>query len=237
MGDFSHDRRKYRVRPGSDASGLAGASAEIELLRSELLRNLSGVRFTPVGRTPAERPTPLTSHCGVTPLKNDIYNVLFLCTGNSARSILAESLINHWGRGRFRGFSAGSHPKGTVHPIALELLEHMKLPIEGLRSKNWDEFATPGAEPLDFVFTVCDNAAGEVCPYWPGQPMSAHWGMPDPAAVEGSKVEKWMAFREAFRVLENRIKVFTSLPLTSLDRIKLKERLDAIGKTAPEGTS
>lgn len=170
-------------------------------------------------------------------MKNDIYKVLFLCTGNSARSILAESLINHWGRGRFRGFSAGSHPKGSVHPIALELLKHMKLPLEGLRSKSWDEFAKPGAEPLDFVFTVCDNAAGEVCPYWPGQPMTAHWGVSDPAAVEGSDVEKWMAFREVFRVLENRIKIFTSLPFASLDRIKLKERLDAIGKTASEGTS
>jgi protein-tyrosine-phosphatase len=158
------------------------------------------------------------------------YGVLFLCTGNSARSILAEALINHWGRGRFRGFSAGRHPKGTVHPIALELLERMKLPTEGLRSKSWDEFAQPGAAPLDFVFTVCDNAAGEVCPYWPGQPMTAHWGVPDPAAVEGSDTDRWLAFRSAFQALENRIKVFTSLPLATLDRIKLKERLDAIGR-------
>ena len=162
-----------------------------------------------------------------------LYNVLFLCTGNSARSILAESLINHWGRGHFRGFSAGSHPKGAVHPIALELLSHMKLPTRGLRSKSWDELAKPGAEPLDFVFTVCDNAAGEVCPYWPGQPMTAHWGVPDPAAVEGSDTEKWMAFREAFRRLENRIKIFTSLPIAGLDRVKLQARLDAIGKTPP----
>jgi arsenate reductase len=161
------------------------------------------------------------------------YNVLFLCTGNSARSILAEALINQWGRGRFQGFSAGSHPKGEVHPIALELLKHMKLPTEGLRSKSWDELATPGAAPLDFVFTVCDNAAGEVCPYWPGQPMTAHWGMPDPAAVEGTDTEKWVAFRETFRLLDNRIKIFTSLPLGSLDRIKLQERLGAIGKTRP----
>lgn len=157
------------------------------------------------------------------------YNVLFLCTGNSARSILAESLINQWGSGRFRGFSAGSQPKGTVHPIALELLKHMKLPTEGLRSKSWNEFAVPGGAPLDFVFTVCDNAAGEVCPVWPGQPMTAHWGVSDPAAVVGSEVEKWMAFRETLRTLENRIKVFTSLPLASLDRIKLKQRLDSIG--------
>jgi len=161
------------------------------------------------------------------------YNVLFLCTGNSARSIMAEALINQSGRGRFCGFSAGSHPKGAVHPIALELLKHMNLPTQGLRSKAWEEFAAPGAAPLDFVFTVCDNAAGEVCPYWPGQPMTAHWGVPDPAAVEGSDTDKWVAFREAFRMLDNRIKIFTSLPLASLDRIKLQECLDAIGNAPP----
>lgn len=165
------------------------------------------------------------------------YNVLFLCTGNSARSILAEGLINHWGRGRFRGLSAGSHPKGAVHPLALKLLENLKFPTEGLRSKSWDEFAVPGATPLDFVFTVCDNAAGEVCPYWPGQPMTAHWGVPDPAAVEGSKLEQLNAFRDTFRTLENRIKVFTSLPLASIERIKLKEQLDQIGKTPADGAS
>lgn len=159
------------------------------------------------------------------------FNVLFLCTGNSARSILAEQLVNHWGRGRFHGFSAGSHPKGKVHPIALELLRHMRLPTEGLRSKDWAEFAQPGAPRLDFVFTVCDNAAGETCPVWPGQPMTAHWGVEDPAAVEGSETQKWLAFREAFRRLESRIKVFTSLPIDSLDRIRLQERLDAIGKS------
>jgi len=158
------------------------------------------------------------------------YNVLFLCTGNSARSILAERIISQWGRGRFRGFSAGSHPNGVVHPIALELLEKMNLPTEGLRSKSWDEFAAPGAPPLDFVFTVCDNAAGEVCP-WPGHPMTAHWGVPDPAAVEGSEPQRWVAFRAAFNALENRIKILTSLPLASIDRMKLQERLDAIGKT------
>lgn len=163
------------------------------------------------------------------------HNVLFLCTGNSARSVLAEALVNHWGRGRFRGFSAGSHPKGAVHPIALELLKQMHLPTEGLRSKSWDEFAAPGAAPLDFVFTVCDNAAGEVCPYWPGQPVTAHWGVPDPAAVEGAESEKWMAFRSAFNSLENRIKMFTSLPIATLDRITLQERLRAIGKSSPEG--
>lgn len=159
------------------------------------------------------------------------FNVLFLCTGNSARSVLAEALMNHWGRGRFVGYSAGSHPKGAINPIALELLEHMNLPTAGLRSKSWDEYAVPGAVPLDFVITVCDNAAGEVCPYWPGQPMTAHWGVEDPAAVEGSVAEKWLAFRKTFKELENRIKIVTSLPIVSLDRIKLQERLDAIGKT------
>jgi len=163
------------------------------------------------------------------------YNVLFLCTGNSARSIIAETLINQRGQGRFRGFSAGSHPKGVVHPIALQLLERMNLPTEGLRSKAWDEFAAPGAAPLDFVFTVCDNAAGETCPYWPGQPMTAHWGVPDPAAVEGTEAQKCAAFRNAFQALDNRIKIFTRLPFASLDRIKLKERLDEIGKTPAPG--
>jgi len=163
------------------------------------------------------------------------YNVLFLCTGNSARSIFAEALINHWGGGRFRGYSAGSHPTGTVNPIALELLERMKLPTEGLRSKSWDEFAVPDAAALDFVFTVCDKAAGEVCPYWPGQPMTAHWGMPDPADVEGSETAKWLAFRTAFNSLENRIKIFTSLPIALLDRVKLQEELDAIGRARAEG--
>jgi arsenate reductase len=162
------------------------------------------------------------------------FHVLFLCTGNSARSILAEQLVNHWGRGEFRGFSAGSHPKGKVHPIALELLKHMKLPTEGLRSKSWDEFAKPGAPAIDFVFTVCDNAAGEVCPVWPGQPMTAHWGVDDPAAVEGSETEKWLAFRKAFRELESRIRAFTNLPIGSLDRIKLKQHLDAIGRAPTE---
>jgi arsenate reductase (thioredoxin) len=158
------------------------------------------------------------------------FNVLILCTGNSARSILGEALINHWGRGKFVGFSAGSSPKGQVHPIALELLQQLKLPTEGLRSKSWDEFARPGAPPLDFVFTVCDNAAGESCPYWPGQPMTAHWGVEDPAAVEGTDTEKWLAFRTAFRELENRIKVFTALPIRTLDRAKLQAHLNEIGR-------
>ncbi len=161
------------------------------------------------------------------------FNVLFLCTGNSARSILAEGLLGQWGRGRFVGYSAGSHPKGSVHPIALQLLEHMKIPTQGLRSKSWDEFAGPDAPRLDFVFTVCDDAAGEVCPVWPGQPMTAHWGMTDPAATKGPEKDQWIAFRSAFMELDNRIKIFTSLPIRSLDQIKLQERLDAIGKRKP----
>jgi len=164
-------------------------------------------------------------------MSNPPFNVLFLCTGNSARSILAEALVNHWGRGKFRGFSAGSIPKGTVHPIALELLKHMKMPTDGMRSKSWDEFAQPGAPQLDFVFTVCDNAAAEACPVWPGQPITAHWGVEDPAAVEGSDTDKWLAFRQAFRGLESRIKIFTSLPIQSLDRVKLQQRLREIGNT------
>jgi arsenate reductase len=160
-----------------------------------------------------------------------IFNALFLCTGNSARSILAESILNRLGGGKFRGFSAGSHPKGAVHPIAIELLQHLNFPTDGLRSKSWDEFAVPDAPRLDFVFTVCDNAAGEVCPYWPGQPMTAHWGIPDPAAVEGDDKARWLAFRAAFNSLENRIKPFTALPFHALDRTKLQGRLDAIGAT------
>jgi arsenate reductase len=158
-------------------------------------------------------------------------NVLFLCTGNSARSIIAESLLNQWGRGRFVGYSAGSFPKGEVHPLALELLANMKVPAAGLRSKRWDEFAAPGAPHMDFVFTVCDAAAGEVCPVWPGQPMTAHWGIPDPAAVTGTERERRAAFRTAFSELDSRIKIFTSLPMRSLDRIRLQERLDAIGRS------
>ena len=158
-------------------------------------------------------------------------NVLIVCTGNSARSILAESLINHWGRGRFRGYSAGSQPRGTVHPVALELLRQMKMPTEGLRSKSWDEFARPGAPEFDFIFTVCDNAANETCPAYPGQAMRAHWGVADPALETGSLTDQWLAFREAFRELESRVRIFTSLPLESLDRASLQQRLDDIGKS------
>ncbi len=165
-----------------------------------------------------------------------VYNVLFLCTGNSARSILAEATMNHLGKGRFRAFSAGSFPTGKVNPFTLKLLDLQGIPTEGLRSKSWDEFATPDSPPLDFVFTVCDRAAGETCPMWPGQPMSAHWGVDDPAAAEGDDAQKMLAFRKALRELENRIKIFMNLPIRSLDKIKLKSRLDEIGQTTLENS-
>ena len=160
-----------------------------------------------------------------------IYNVLFLCTGNSARSVLAEVLLNSRGAGRFRAFSAGSRPAGRVNPFAVATLRQAGLPTDGLRSKSWDEFAQPGAPALDFVFTVCDDAARETCPVWPGQPMSAHWGVPDPVAADGTEAERRLAFAEAYRMLNNRIAAFISLPIASLDRLSLKNRLDAIGKT------
>ena len=164
-------------------------------------------------------------------MDRDPYNVLFLCTGNSARSIMAEALLNQLGRGRFRGYSAGSHPNAKVNPLALELLKQARMPTEGLRSKAWEEFAVPEAPKLDFVFTVCDNAAGAVCPIWPGQPMTAHWGVEDPAAVQGSDEQKRRAFSTAFNQLRNRIAMLVSLPLTRLDRMALKKKLDAIGKS------
>jgi len=157
------------------------------------------------------------------------YNVLFLCTGNSARSILAEALLGHWGKGRFKAFSAGSFPKGAVHPLALDLLEKVHLTTRGLRSKSWYEFARPGAPEMDFVFTVCDQAAAEVCPVWPGNPVTAHWGVPDPASVEGTQADKNRAFRYAFQALETRIKLFTSLRLDALDRLAVKQKVYEIG--------
>jgi arsenate reductase len=157
------------------------------------------------------------------------YNVLFLCTGNSARSILGEALLNHVGGGRFRAYSAGSHPKGQVHPMAIATLEAAGIDVAGLRSKPWDEFATPDAPKMDFVFTVCDSAAGEACPVWPGQPVTAHWGIEDPAAVEGPEFRQRAAFEEAMRFLSNRIAAFTSLPLESIDNLSLASRLRGIG--------
>ncbi len=167
-------------------------------------------------------------------MTNRCFNVLFLCTGNSARSILAEAILNQLGKSRFNAYSAGSHPTGKVNPLALELLTERQLSTQGLRSKSWDEFAVPNAPKMDFVFTVCDNAADEVCPLWPGQPMTAHWGVPDPAAVEGSDEEKRRAFADAFQVLSARIRVLLSLRLDSLDRLALKTQLNAIGKMRPE---
>lgn len=158
------------------------------------------------------------------------FNVLFLCTGNSARSILAEAIMNQMGAGKFKAYSAGSFPKGQVHPMALDLLKLSGHPIESLRSKSWDEFSGPDAPVMDFVFTVCDNAANEVCPIWPGQPMSAHWGLPDPAAVEGTEVEQRLAFADTYRMLGNRIRIFTNLPIRSLDEMTLQRQIDDIGR-------
>jgi arsenate reductase len=163
-----------------------------------------------------------------------VYNVLFLCTGNSSRSIMAEAILNEVGKERFRAYSAGSHPAGRVNPAALEQLRSARLPTEGLRSKSWDEFAAAGAPPLDFVFTVCDQAAGEVCPVWPGQPLTAHWGVPDPAAVEGSQEAIRRAFFVAYDVLFRRIGLFTALRLEGLERLALQKRLDDIGRVTGE---
>jgi arsenate reductase (thioredoxin) len=161
------------------------------------------------------------------------YNVLFLCSGNSARSILAESLLNTLGKGRFQAFSAGSFPKGQVHPLAIALLEQRKLLSAGLRSKSWEEFAASGAPPMDLIVTVCDNAAGEVCPVWPGKPVTAHWGVADPAAAEGTDADKALAFQKALKQLETRIKLFVQLPIASLDVVALREKLHAIGQQPP----
>ncbi|MHA6732430.1 arsenate reductase ArsC [Devosia sp. A369] len=170
-----------------------------------------------------------------------VYNVLFLCTGNSARSILAEAVMNHVGQGRFNAYSAGSTPKGDLHPLTLEALHKVGISTEGLRSKPWDEFAIPGAPKMDFVFTVCDNPAGEACPVWPGQPMTAHWGIADPAAVDGPAFKQQAAFDEALRFMRNRIAAFMSLPLASIDRMALTSKLQGIGSmdgtTTPSGTA
>jgi arsenate reductase len=163
-----------------------------------------------------------------------VLNVLFLCTGNSARSIIAEALLNYWGAGRFQAFSAGSHPAGQVHQLAIETLDRHGIPAANLRSKSWNEFAADRAPRLDFVFTVCDNAAREICPIWPGQPISAHWGICDPAGIAGSLKERQRAFDQAFRELDARLKIFTSLRLEALDELSLRRELDAIGRVRAE---
>ena len=169
--------------------------------------------------------------------RKDVYNALFLCTGNSARSIMAECLLNQWGRGRYRAFSAGSHPKGRVHPFTIELLQRLKFPTGDLRSKDWEEFARPGAPELDFVFTVCDQAAGEVCPVWPGQPITAHWGFPDPAAFVGSEAEQRVLFGEVFRQIENRIKIFCALPIERLTRLAIQHEVRQMGTKPSESAA
>ena len=164
-------------------------------------------------------------------MSDGVYNVLFLCTHNSARSVIAECIVNRLGTGKFRGFSAGSAPRGSIHPYALDLLRNQNYEVGSLRSKSWDEFAAPGAPQMNFVFTVCDDAANEVCPLWPGQPMTAHWGVPDPSAAEGTEAEKRFAFDDTHRMLYQRIGIFVNLPLASLDRLALQKQLSDIGRT------
>lgn len=163
-------------------------------------------------------------------MSHEPLNVLFLCTGNSARSIMAEAIIGRVGGGKFKGYSAGSHPRGEINPFAATLLTKLNYDVSQFRSKNWDEFAQPGAPRLDFVFTVCDDAANETCPYWPGQPMTAHWGLPDPAAFEGEDVQKALVFADTYRMLNHRLQIFASLPMETLDKVKLQNKLDEIGK-------
>jgi arsenate reductase (thioredoxin) len=170
-------------------------------------------------------------------MTDKVFNVLFLCTGNSARSIIAECILNRLGQGRFKAYSAGSDRKGAIHPYAIDLLKRLNFGTDGLRSKNWDEFAAPGAPALDFVFTLCDEAAAEECPVWPGQPMTAHWGLPDPAAAEGNEIERRLAFADALRMLNNRISIFVSLPMRSLDKLSFQRRLNEIGQTAAQPLS
>ena len=167
-------------------------------------------------------------------MSDHIFNVLFMCTGNSARSIIAEAILNRVGAGRFKAFSAGSHPKGEIHPYAVQLLKSLNHDMSSARSKDWNDFAASGAPKLDFAFTLCDDAANEACPVWPGQPMTAHWGLPDPAAVEGTDAEKHLAFADTYRMLNNRISIFISLPMNSLDKLALQKRLDEIGRELPK---
>ena len=223
------------LRPGAAAHAAAPDAAA---LRERLPRRARGAGRGPreAGGDRGASALRAAARERAAALTDKIFHVLFLCTGNSARSILAEAALNRLGAGRFRAHSAGSHPKGAVHPMALDVLRERRYETAGLRSKSWDEFARPGAPALDFVFTVCDNAAGEACPAWPGQPMTAHWGVEDPAAFAGSEDEQRRLFRRIYLELERRIDLFRNLPLESLDRLSLKARLDEIGKSgAPAG--
>jgi arsenate reductase (thioredoxin) len=199
---------------------------------NEIEKDSSASRFVPIELAARSRAHQETKGKGIMSAETRILNVLFLCTGNSARSIMAETILNAVGQGRFKAYSAGSHPTGRVNPFAMDLIRSNRFPTADLRSKDWAEFAEAGSPQLDFVFTVCDKAAGEVCPIWPGQPMTAHWGVEDPAAVEGAEEEKRRAFSKAWHVLNNRIRIFSSLPLDKLDKISLKKKLDDIGKSS-----
>lgn len=224
--------RSHRVqRHVHYAPDIAGTRAVLAFLTEECCGGRPEICGYRGGRADAPSTHP-TSQPGGKAMTERTYNVLFLCTGNSARSIIAEAILNREGQGRFSAYSAGSQPKGAVHPYTLDLLKKLNHPTEDLRSKNWDEFAGDDSPALDFVFTVCDSAAAETCPVWPGQPMSAHWGIPDPAAVEGTEAEKRAAFAETYRLMTNRISVFVNLPMTGLDKLTLQRRLDSIGGPA-----
>ncbi len=226
------------MTPGENAEPLARNWADDidDLNHDSTEKHLRAVFWTRLRKRPAEA-TPWSDETMAKASGEQTYNVLFLCTGNSARSIMAEVLLNAMGGGRFKSYSAGSHPKGHIHPLALELMSKNRLATEGLRSKDWAEFARPGAPGMDFVFTVCDHAANEVCPVWPGQPMTAHWGIADPAAVEGGTQEQRKAFFAAYNQLSNRLSIFVNLPLISLDRFALQKKLDEIGKIDSKETA
>ena len=228
-------REQRRIFYAADTQGIDG-------LLTFLTEECCNGRPDLCGYTPQETPPHRAASFGeklvqpeALPMRDDhVFHVLFLCTGNSARSIIAECLLNELGHGRFRAYSAGSHPKGEVHPYALDLLRHYHYETDDLRSKHWDEFTGPDAPPMDFVFTLCDEAAQESCPVWPGQPMTAHWGLPDPAAAEGADAVKRFAFIDTLRMLRQRIDIFINLPAAKLDRLSLQQRVEAIGKTTPQ---
>jgi arsenate reductase len=227
-------REQQRIFYAADTEGF---HALLTFLTEECCRGHPELCGYPEASDPLPLKATLVEHVlaprGAPMNEERVFNVLFLCTGNSARSILAESILNRLGQGRFHAYSAGSQPKGTIHPYTLDLLQHMHYPTEHLRSKSWEEFSGPDAPPLDFVFTLCDEAAREPCPVWPGQPVSAHWGLPDPAAVNGTEAEKRFAFMDTMRMLHNRLNIFVNLPVAKLDQMSLRQRVDAIGKTTP----